>query len=524
MKKKNKLILIWTALIWVNVLYMSPTTPVCAATLNDAVAVWRFVDRNDDPNTGSMNSNWNQGAAGNSYNNNTGDLPAYAAIAAINSDNRVGLDVAVAGFEFINSKNYDVSELLPAGNVTIFARVNFAAFNGVDDIVSVHREVTFIEDVDHIYGLEFSDGTPRFEVHGDEAPDRTNEALYLDQKLLTGTWYDVTGVFDGGAVGDNSGTMTLYVYNPQNGELVAKKSRQVDFDTLETEPGVGVGGHIEVLWFESPNESNANFEPHGFNDGAIDMAAVWMTALTQREIAALSSIYDVNSGKIVHLKFDEGAGSTAADSSDNGYDGVLVGHIGWSKRGKYGSCLQCSGGKATENYLELKKSRNILFRDANCTVVMWIKTSSTVQQPLFCKTGADGIFNSAAVVLGITRQDDPAYFGKAAVNMGRLESQDFSASLNDGKWRHVAVVMTNEAPLSQWSWELYIDGVKEPQQWRVNSDQSSLVQGDMVVRLAGGCNFGWFSNAFDGLIDELHIFNRALTVGEIQTLMHGDRR
>ena len=86
-------------------------------------------------------------------------------------------------------------ELLPGAGVTVFARVNFRSFDGVDDILGVVRDVPADPEVDHLYGLELVDGTPRFSIHGAGVAGRTDDALETAAGLETDRWYDIVGVF-----------------------------------------------------------------------------------------------------------------------------------------------------------------------------------------------------------------------------------------------------------------------------------------------------------------------------------------
>ncbi|MDO5112974.1 MAG: LamG-like jellyroll fold domain-containing protein [Planctomycetia bacterium] len=86
------------------------------------------------------------------------------------------------------------------------------------------------------------------------------------------TWYDLTSTF--AKTGDETGLLSLYVYDPTLGEEVASASLAVDFSQLST-------GN-EFLILESPNNA------FGTISGLMDYAGVWNTALTADQVALLS--------------------------------------------------------------------------------------------------------------------------------------------------------------------------------------------------------------------------------------------
>ena len=83
-----------------------------------------------------------------------------------------------------------------------------------------------------------------------------------------------------------------------------------------------------------------------------------------------------------------------------------------------------------------------------------------------------------------------------------------SAKLADN-WHHIAAVFTNSGTVQN---SLFIDGVEQ---------SLSTVQGSNHADRAVGSNFrisGWLNNSsykFNGLIDELRIYNRGLSASEV---------
>ena len=124
--------------------------------------------------------------------------------------------------------------------------------------------------------------------------------------LTAGVWYHVAGVYDGtnaivylAGASDGSGSAS--------GNLDTHSSADSDMYV-----GVRVGG--------------------GYFPGLIDDVAIIGSALTGGQIASIASgSLDVSSLMTSGLwRFEEGSGTTVADTSGNGHNGVLNGGITWS--------------------------------------------------------------------------------------------------------------------------------------------------------------------------------------------------
>ena len=68
-----------------------------------------------------------------------------------------------------------------------------------------------------------------------------------------------------------------------------------------------------------------------------------------------------------HWRFDEGSGSTAADATDNHYDGALAGALEWVE-GRHGGALSFSSG----SYVDLSDHAEGLSTMSDYTVAFWV--------------------------------------------------------------------------------------------------------------------------------------------------------
>ena len=197
-------------------------------------------------------------------------------------------------------------------------------------------------------------------------------------------------------------------------------------------------------------------------------------------------------------KLDDGSGSTAADSSKHGRKGTLVDGLsfdGGSVAGRIGKALKFDPKRGR---IEIAKYKGVT-GTAPRTVAVWIKTSQ--RKGDIIRWGSDDagkIFR-----FGFIR-------GRVGVDPsgGYLYVND---DLADDKWHHVAaVVLEGDPPNLHDSVKLYVDGALADIHDIGLLDLWPLDTGDdMEVTIGGG---------FGGLIDDVRLYDRALSVDEIKAL------
>jgi hypothetical protein len=199
--------------------------------------------------------------------------------------------------------------------------------------------------------------------------------------------------------------------------------------------------------------------------------------------------------------FDEAAGTTAVDSSGHKRDGTLQGELSFDKNaapGKTGGALGFGGQGAR---VEIKDYKGIAGTHPR-TVAAWIKTDSARGEIVAWGTEDFGqmfIVGHIRGRIGTTPRGGYLYM---------------NPETNDNKWHHVAVVVEQaELPNLHDNVTLYLDG--EPavihdigllDLWPIQTGQ------DLDVRIGRG---------FRGLLDDLRLYDRALSDEEAKALFHG---
>ncbi|MBA7671865.1 hypothetical protein ES703_80031 [subsurface metagenome] len=197
---------------------------------------------------------------------------------------------------------------------------------------------------------------------------------------------------------------------------------------------------------------------------------------------------------VAHYEFE----GTANDSSGNGLHGTAMGDPAFVA-GKIGQAISFDG---FNNFVEITGYKGILGPNA-VTVTAWINTTSTI-------TGT---------IVGWGPNVDGQRFG-FRINADRIRMDHDAGNLqgdsnvNDGQWHLVAVTIQENATMSYPEVILYVDGIddtratKDPDAFNLTADQDVRIGS----RPASNDRF------FMGLIDDIRIYDRALTPEEIAWL------
>jgi predicted outer membrane repeat protein len=197
-------------------------------------------------------------------------------------------------------------------------------------------------------------------------------------------------------------------------------------------------------------------------------------------------------------KFDESAGTTTADSSGHKRDGTLKGGLSFDKnssRGKAGGAIQLDG---KGSWIEIKDYKGVTGTRPR-TVSAWIKTA-----------GAQGEIAS----WGTQDFGQMFIFGHIRGRIGVTPSGGYfymNPETDDDEWHHVAVVLQDaELPNLHDDVTLYLDGVIAEIHDIGLLDLWPIQTGDdLDVRIGRG---------FNGLLDDLRIYDRALAENEVKAL------
>jgi len=197
-------------------------------------------------------------------------------------------------------------------------------------------------------------------------------------------------------------------------------------------------------------------------------------------------------------KFDDVSGKTAADSSKHNRNGSLKEELSFDKHsvpGKIGKALKFDG---REDYIQINNYKGVTGTQPR-TVTAWIKTTTSKGEIIswgLDEYGQMWIFGFIRKRIGVTPNGGYLYI---------------NPEVHDDVWHHVAVVVQDaELPNLYDDVKLYKDGSLAEIHDIGLLDLWPIETGDELdVRIG---------SQFKGLIDDVRIYDRALSEDEIKAL------
>ncbi len=371
--------------------------------------------------------------------------------------------------------------------------------------------------------LEFGDGSGQYGLVNDYSP-----------YVSAGSWHQLTVVFDGAASG-NSNRLKLFI----NGSQV----------TIDTFSGT-IGATLPAFTTQTAHIGNYDNKARAF-DGLLDDVRIYNRALTTTEITALANgthtsatwdgssstdwetaanwdinavpdpytnitIADTSNDPVVscseascsdslvgYWKLDEGAGTTAADSSGNSNTGTLTGGPTWSASPTNDISFTNPYALEFDGQDDYVATSTDVSLTAGLSYSVWVKTTSSDSTAAYTGNAAQNVlgdykgsvYNGFGVHGGVVRYNHYA--------SGWIAS-DGSTSVNDDVWHHIAATHR----LSDGSVVVYVDGTEDGSGTATYGTTFTKIN-----RIGGGYGVG---DLFTGLIDDVRIYDRALSVPEVR--------
>lgn len=218
---------------------------------------------------------------------------------------------------------------------------------------------------------------------------------------------------------------------------------------------------------------------------------------------------DIADGLIAYWPLDEGSGTITADVSGSGSEGAVHGGPNWVD-GKFGSALEFDG---SDDYVDCGNPSILDFGTSDFTISAWVNSTDVGGETVVAKGGD----NSGGIrwrfrVYGTTPQivlDDNA----------TKRDPPGSIDVTDGDWHHMLALRRGT------SVRVYVDGVEDPvttghseSTLPADYDLSGTSQHNAYIGCLTLHDTGEIAKFFAGVIDDVAIWNRALTPEEISFL------
>jgi len=308
-----------------------------------------------------------------------------------------------------------------------------------------------------------------------------NNSAYGPRPLPSDTWSHV-------AVTVSGSTQRLYV----DGDLVATSPAEF---ALEGSGPLRIGGNS--IWTE-------------FFTGTIDEVRVYARALSADEIEAdrRTPIGDAEpepgpdpdpdpepgtgDGPVAAYAFDATSGTTAVDASGNGHTGTVSGAT-WTTGGRHGGALRFDG---VNDWVTVADHPD-LDLGGRWTLSAWVRPESTARWSTVILKEADPTLSYALYA----RSDSTAPSAWTSYSWAYGD-----AALPNATWSHLT------ATLDDGTLRFYVNGVLR----QTTTAAQAGIQTDEPLRIGGNAVWGeWFT----GLIDDVRVYDRALSTAEVQADM-----
>lgn len=201
-------------------------------------------------------------------------------------------------------------------------------------------------------------------------------------------------------------------------------------------------------------------------------------------------------GLVAAYGFNENTGTTTADASGNGHTGTIAGAT-WTTAGRNGNALSFNGTTSMVSVAD-----TALLDVTRVTLMAWVRPSALGNwNTAIMKETTNGLAYALYAEDNVSR---PA----AYINVGANDrSSNGTAALVTNTWAHLAMTFDGTAI------RVYVNGVLV----RTTNVSGSLITSNSPLRIGGNSIWGEF---FAGVIDDVRVYNRALTLAEVQTSMN----
>ncbi|MBW7988904.1 MAG: LamG domain-containing protein [Planctomycetes bacterium] len=289
-------------------------------------------------------------------------------------------------------------------------------------------------------------------------PDPPNGAIYVDPSTEL-SWEA------------GFGAMLHTVYFGDDFDVVNNAAGGLPQATTTYTPGPL---ELDKVYYWRVDEVEAN--------GTIHRGDVWSFSI-------LPEISITDPSLIGWWRFDDGSGTTAIDSSGNGFN-IPLHNTTWED-GIFGGALQFH--RAGYGYVE-----NFKYSDNAITVCAWVRHDAF-------RIGKVERYVTVAPEVAVIRKEVNGSLHFYIKTDGNLRHLWVSDVLTEDLWHHVAGTWDGATQ------RLYIDGLE------IASQVPGGVLGNTSsVEMSSG------GEPFNGMLDEVRIYNRALTQNEIQVIMQGE--
>lgn len=213
---------------------------------------------------------------------------------------------------------------------------------------------------------------------------------------------------------------------------------------------------------------------------------------------------DLLEGLVLYMPLDEGSGKETKDLSENGFKGALSGGAKWID-GKFGNALEFN---ASSDFVEVADDKAFHIED-EITQAAWIKLNRLPSaHAIVFGTRAGGGGRHIGFGYGMNPGNGIKVWTNGAGG-GFKDINDNATKLQTDKWYYLSYTHTSD---NNGKVKIYVDG-------KVTLEQDS---GNPVAPAATKSRIQigtWAAEAWTGMVDEVRLWNRALSDDEMEQSM-----
>ena len=355
-------------------------------------------------------------------------------------------------------------------------------------------------------------------------PDPAFDGRMDDVRLYTSTLgaADVAGLYADGSALRTTTTVTVDPASPSPfGEPLDITAEVEDEDGGAAEgsatlwvDGVSVGSSAELA------DGSATFSDVALAPGEHEIEVRYLADEGWRDSTA-TVIHVVErpppgEGVPIHYTFDEGTGTTAANSGSDPSVGAatLSGATGWTQSGQFGPAVSLPGGASgTQNQVDLPDNISDGM-DTEFSVSLWLRPDALPNWVPHLQIGKDTtefFLMQSSTENGV--RGFAATFRADNGEQQRLQLPgDTDIPLNE--WTHVVFTMFGSTG------KLYFDGELVGERTDFSIDIGDVGAGGTTTNLLGGTS--WPDPRYDGLLDDFRMYGYELTEEQVGELFEGE--
>ena len=344
----------------------------------------------------------------------------------------------------------------------------------------------------------------------------TSGLTYTDRSAAAGTWYYRITAEDGAGnasaptaqaaatVLADTTSPTVSITAPASGATVSGTQAV----TANATDDVGVAGvqfsldGTDLVSEDTSAPYSVSWDTTGAGNGTHVLSAVARDGAGNRTTATNVSVTVANtapdtSGLVAAYGFEEPSGTNVVDSSSRGNNGTYASATR-SASGKHGAALSFNGSSASVTVPDAASLR----LTTGMTLEAWVNPAASGNwRTVLLKQQTNDL------VYGLYANDDVNRPSAWLYTTASQPSVTGAAALALNTWTHLAATYDGS------TLRMYVNGT----QVGTRAISGSLVAGTGPLKIGGNALWGeWFS----GLIDDVRVYNRALSAGELQQDMN----